>query len=1047
MRSRGVPLSVGIPCLRQDANSLLFPSSPLFSVCVKREWFGKRIWENTLFFKRDMPVSKATIHIERARQHNLRDLSLDIPRDELVVICGPSGSGKSTLAFDIVYAEGQRRYMESLSAYARQFLPQMDKPDVEKIEGLSPAISLEQQGASHNPRSTVGTVTEIYDFLRVFFARLGIFYCPQCGNPITSLSVDEIIQDILALPQSSKCLLMAPLVEMQKGTHSERLAKLKSEGFMRVRVDGEFSTIDELRPLEKNKKHTIDLVVDRLVIKEGIRSRLADSCELALRYGEGRMILHIVQEKGGEDRFLSTSQACPHCHISMPDPSPQLLSFNGPQGACPRCVGLGSVDYFEPMLIAPNRGLSINQGALLPWQGKDSFTPYMEPLKALGKRFGFTLDTPLANFSPNALAALFYGEDENGKPAESSPGLRRNWLGGNIALGAEGDYQSAHFREAHEAQRKISLSRTRFPGIIPLLEKGMQYGDAWREELGRFRNAMQCPDCRGMRLREEALALKVDDLSIADFCALSISRARAWLQERNFQGRKAQILAPLKKELLSRLSFLCEVGLDYLTLDRSMMTLSGGEAQRIRLASQLGSGLVGVTYVLDEPSIGLHPSDNARLLSTLNQLKERGNSVLVVEHDASTICAADTLIEMGPGSGEHGGNIMYQGSVEGLLCHEETLTAKHLRGELSLPIPDERRTPRGWLLLKHVTTNNLRSIDCRIPLNVLSCVTGVSGSGKSSLVVETLYKHVALSLGLRVEQAGSIEGMEYENAEPFERLIAIDQSPIGRTPRSNPATYTKIFDEIRSIFAMTRDARSRGYTASRFSFNVRGGRCEACRGEGQVRVEMHFLPDIFVTCDVCAGKRYNHETLEVRYKDLNIAEVLDLTCEQAKTFFESFPTLQRRLSILEDVGLGYIRLGQAATTLSGGEAQRIKISRELGKLSLGRTLYILDEPTTGLHMHEVGKLIHVLHALVAKGATVVVIEHNTDMILAADYVLDMGPGGGENGGLIVSQGTPEMLVNDPKSLTGKFLLQERLERQKRAKKKGIAAQGGSSPTE
>ncbi|MBO5490693.1 MAG: excinuclease ABC subunit UvrA [Desulfovibrio sp.] len=983
-----------------------------------------------------MNTSKPCIHIEKARQHNLKNISLDIPRDELVVVCGPSGSGKSTLAFDIVYAEGQRRYVESLSAYARQFLPQMDKPDVEKIEGLSPAISLEQQSVSRNPRSTVGTVTEIYDFLRVFFARLGRVYCPQCGRPIEARAADEIIADIMALPQGARFMVLAPLVELQKGTHQDRLKKLKAEGFARVRVDGAFHTLDDVPALEKNKKHSIDLVVDRLVNKEGIRGRLADSVELALRYGEGRLVLHEPSSDGdgGRDTVHSTTSVCPHCHISMPAPSPQLFSFNGPQGACPRCVGLGGVDYFEPRLIAPNMGLSLNTGALLPWASGRTFSRYSEALAALGGRVGFTLSTPLEQYSEDALSALFYGEDEDGRPARASLGLRRNWMGGNVALGASGDYQSAHFTEAQAAQARVVVSRTRWPGVIPLLESGMQYGDAWREALARYRQTMDCPDCHGMRLNASALAVRVDDLNIAQFCALSVERALEWLGQRKFTGRHARIAEPLLKELTHRLSFMRNVGLEYLSLGRSMATLSGGEAQRIRLASQLGSGLVGVTYVLDEPSIGLHPRDNERLLGTLRSLQARGNTVLVVEHDEATICAADTVIELGPGSGAQGGSIMFQGPVDELLGKSDTLTARYLRGDAAIELPEARREGRGALVLRGVATNNLRNIDCRIPLGVLTCVTGVSGSGKSSLVVDTLYKHLALNLGLRVDQPGSIAGLEYvDGAAPVERVVAIDQTPIGRTPRSNPATYTKIFDDIRNIFAMTPDARKRGYKPGRFSFNVRGGRCEACGGDGQIKVEMHFLPDVYVTCDVCKGRRYNHETLEVRYKGLNIAEVLDLTVAQARRLFESYPQLERRLALLEDVGLEYVRLGQPATTLSGGEAQRIKISRELGKRSLPGTMYILDEPTTGLHMHEVGKLIKVLHELVDKGASVVVIEHNTDMILAADHVLDMGPGGGENGGRIVSSGTPEAIVADPHSVTGRFLMQERLDRLTRRK--------------
>ncbi len=979
---------------------------------------------------------KNCISIQGARHHNLKDISLDIPRDALVVICGPSGSGKSTLAFDIVYAEGQRRYVESLSAYARQFLPQMNKPAVEKIEGLSPAISLEQQSTARNPRSTVGTVTEIYDFLRVFFARLGRMYCPQCNEPIEARAADEIIEDILQMPIGTKFILMAPLVEHQKGTHADRFKKLKAEGFVRVRVNGEILTLDDVPALDKNKKHSIDLVIDRLVNKEGLRGRLADSVELALRYGEGRIALHLPDAdngKGGkgQDVIHATTSVCKTCRVSLPAPSPQLFSFNSPQGACPRCVGLGTVDYFEPLLVAPNKGLSLRGGALLPWASAKMFARYEEALAALGKRWKFTLDTPLSDFSPKALSALFYGEDANGKPAQSSQGLRRNWMGGNVALDAQGDYNSQSFAQenSEEAQGSVPINEKRWTGVMPLLEKGMQYGDAWRETLSRYRQSTYCPQCQGARLRPEALAVRVGDSNIDTFCRLSVEKAIEWLETQTFGGRHALIAEPLLKELRHRLRFMHDVGLEYISLGRAMSTLSGGEAQRIRLASQLGSGLVGVTYVLDEPSIGLHPRDNERLIGTLRSLQQRGNTVLVVEHDEATICEADTVIELGPGSGSFGGDLVFIGDVPTLMNKADTLTAKYLRGDMGIALPDERREGKGTLTLKGITTNNLKNIDCHIPLGVLTCVTGVSGSGKSSLVVDTLYKHLALSQGIRVDQPGTIAGMS--GHEGIERIVSIDQSAIGRTPRSNPATYTKIFDEIRNIFASTADARKRGYTASRFSFNVRGGRCEACNGDGQIRVEMHFLPDVYVQCDVCKGKRYNHETLEVRYKGLNIAEVLDLSVEQAHTFFENYPVLERRLSVLKDVGLDYIRLGQPATTLSGGEAQRIKISRELGKKSLPGTMYILDEPTTGLHMHEVGKLITVLHKLVDRGASVVVIEHNTDVILTSDHVLDLGPGGGENGGRIVAEGTPEAIVADPHSVTGKFLMEERNIRRKR----------------
>lgn len=915
-------------------------------------------------------MTNKSIHIEGARQHNLKNLNLDIPRDELVVVCGPSGSGKSTLSFDIVYAEGQRRYVESLSAYARQFLPQLDKPQVDKIEGLSPAISLEQQSTSRNPRSTVGTVTEIYDFLRVFFARLGVFHCPECGEPIAAQSSDEILKRIMTLNEGTKFMLLAPLVDHQKGTHKDLMKKLKKEGFVRIRVDGQLYTIDDVPDLEKNKKHNIDLVVDRLVIKGDIKKRLGDSLELALRYGDESIIVSIV---GGDDIYLSTMSTCPSCKISMPKLSPQLFSFNSPQGACQVCSGIGSVDYYEPELLAPNKGLSLKSGAVIPWKSPKMFERYEDIFRKLGKKHGFKVETPLNEFSEPARKALFYGDKDLG-----------------------------------------------WEGVVDLLEVGRNLGRIWRDELSRFRQSRPCPACEGARLRPESLAVKVEGVSIAEFCSMSIKKALNWLEKLEFKGHDQLIAEPLLKELTHRLGFMVNVGLDYLNLGRNMATLSGGEAQRIRLAGQLGSGLVGVTYVLDEPSIGLHPRDNERLLETLRSLQTRGNTVLVVEHDESTIRNADHIIELGPGSGMLGGEIVFQGSVEDLLGKSQSLTAKYLRGELSLEKPDERRIPKEWIKLKGVKTNNLKNLDVDIPLGVLCCFTGVSGSGKSSLVVDSMYKHLALSRGVKVDQPGRIDGID--GIDKIEKVISIDQSPIGRTPRSNPATYTKIFDDIRKIFCATKEARKRGYKPGRFSFNVRGGRCEACRGDGQIRVEMHFLPDVYVTCDVCKGKRYNSQTLEVDYKGLNIAEVLDMTVRQAKAFFENHVTLKRRLEVLEQVGLEYVQLGQPATTLSGGEAQRIKISRELGKRSLPGTLYILDEPTTGLHMHEVGKLIKVLQQLVDKGATVIVIEHNTDVIRASDYVFDLGPGGGESGGQIVAQGTPEQIIANPDSVTGRFLL-------------------------
>ena len=930
---------------------------------------------------------RGVIHIEGARHHNLKNLSLDIPREQLVVVCGPSGSGKSTLAFDIVYAEGQRRYVESLSAYARQFLPQMDKPLVDKVEGLSPAISLEQQSTSRNPRSTVGTVTEVYDFLRVFYARLGTFFCPKCGKPIAAQSGDEILAAIMALPEGARILLLAPLVEHQKGTHKELFARLRKEGFARARVNGEVYSLDEVPELDKLKKHTIELVVDRLAIKADIRPRLGDSVELALAQGKGSLIVCQLDaapgKKGGQsiDRFFSTASTCATCGISMPALTPQLFSFNSPQGACPECSGLGSVDAFEFDLLVPNKGLSLSGGGLLPWRNPRLFARHQDDLKRLGKRHGFTLDTPLADFSPAARVALVDGD-----PA-------CDWL-----------------------------------GVAPLLEQGFTMGPVWRDELSRYRQSRPCPVCQGARLKPEVLAVRVpaspEGLSIHQFCSLSIARALDWLTSQDFSGASELIAGPLMKELTHRLGFMKGVGLDYISLGRNMGTLSGGEAQRIRLASQLGSGLVGVTYVLDEPSIGLHPRDNERLLKTLRSLQARGNTVLVVEHDEPTIMSADHVIELGPGSGELGGEIVFQGNVDALMNESQSLTAQYLRGDLRSWRPDERRTPvaiggRTHLGIRGARANNLKGLNLDIPLGVLVCFTGVSGSGKSSLVVDTLYKHLALAQGIKVDQPGPVEA--FIGAEAIEKIIAIDQTPIGRTPRSNPATYTKAFDEIRNIFANSKDAKMRGYQPGRFSFNVKGGRCEACQGDGQVRVEMHFLPDVFVTCDVCKGMRYNAQTLEVRHKGKNIAEVLDMTVAEAREFFGAHTALSRRLEVLEQVGLSYLRLGQPATTLSGGEAQRIKISRELGKRNLPGALYILDEPTTGLHMHEVGKLIRVLHRLVDKGASVIVIEHNADVVLASDYVFDLGPGGGENGGQIVAQGTPEEIMQNPESVTGRFL--------------------------
>jgi len=913
-----------------------------------------------------------SIHIEGARHHNLKDLTLDIPREKLVVVCGPSGSGKSTLAFDIVYAEGQRRYVESLSAYARQFLPQMDKPDVDKVEGLSPAISLEQQTATRNPRSTVGTVTEVYDFLRVFFARLGKFYCPSCGKPIEAQTTDEIVETVLAMEPGTKFMLMAPLVEHQKGTQKDLFAKLKKDGFVRVRVDGALHSLDEVPDLEKNKKHTVDLVVDRLVLKDGIKKRLADSVELALEKGDERMIVSVVGGDNAGDTFMSTLSTCPSCKISMPRLTPQLFSFNSPQGACPTCNGIGSVEYFEPDLIAPNKGLSLDEGGIIPWKNATRQRQYGGQLKKLGQKHGFSMNTPLAEFSDKAWQALFHGDRATG-----------------------------------------------WPGVVPILEYGREQAGVWDHWTARFQQSRPCPSCNGARLKPEALAVRVADKNMVEFTSMSIQRALEWLEGLEFSGHDTLISEPLLKELTHRLGFMVNVGLEYLSLGRNMGTLSGGEAQRIRLASQLGSGLVGVTYVLDEPSIGLHPRDNQRLIDTLRSLQKRGNTVLVVEHDEATIREADHVIEIGPSSGWLGGEIVFQGPVDRLL-KADSLTGKYLRGDMFIAPPETRRKPSGHITLKKVQTNNLKDLDVDIPLGVMTCVTGVSGSGKSSLVMDSLYKHLLLHQGQKANDPGKIGGIR--GIDKIEKVISIDQSPIGRTPRSNPATYTKIFDEIRKIFAGAKESRTRGYQPGRFSFNVKGGRCEACKGDGQIRVEMHFLPDVYVTCETCKGKRYNAQTLEVEYRGKNIADVLNMTVRQAREFFSNHPALMRKLDVLADVGLEYVRLGQPATTLSGGEAQRIKISRELGKRSLPGALYILDEPTTGLHMHEVGKLICVLHKLVDKNATVIVIEHNTDVIMASDHVIDLGPGGGEHGGRIVASGTPEEIIANPESVTGQFLV-------------------------
>jgi excinuclease ABC subunit A len=928
------------------------------------------------------------IRVKGAREHNLKNIDVTIPRDELVVITGLSGSGKSTLAFDTIYAEGQRRYVESLSAYARQFLERIDKPDVEAIEGLSPAISIEQKTTSKNPRSTVGTVTEIYDYLRVLFARVGVPICYQCGKPIRSQSVQEIVDQLLAQPPESTLILMAPLVAGRKGEHQKIFQQLQREGFARVRVNGEILKLDEPINLDKNRKHTLQAVVDRIKIHSAARRRVTDSVELALKLGNGALE---ALTGGGDVLLFSEKLACRTCGISYPELTPQLFSFNNPQGACPECDGLGTKMHFDPQLIIPNPDLSLREGAIAPWAHRTS-TLYAQMLESLVAHYKVDIYRPFQTFPAKIQQAFLYGSE--GVP----------------------------IRFFYEKDTRRYYYQRPFEGVIPYLDRRYRETDSSqvREEIERFMSVRPCPACGGARLRKESLWVKVGDLSVYELTELSVRQASGWFAHLELPEREAQIARRVLKEIMERLEFLKNVGLDYLTLSRSSTTLSGGESQRIRLATQIGSSLVGVLYILDEPSIGLHQRDNRRLLATLKKMRDLGNTVLVVEHDAETIQSADFVIDMGPGAGEKGGEIVFTGPPPALLKHPTSLTGKYLSGRMHIPVPSKRRCPQnGDIQIRGASENNLKHIHVSIPLGCLVVVTGVSGSGKSTLILDTLYRLAMQRLYRSRDRAGRVESIE--GLQKVDKVIDIDQSPIGRTPRSNPATYTGVFTHIRDLFAQIPEARSRGYKPGRFSFNVKGGRCANCQGDGIIKIEMHFLPDVYVTCEVCQGKRYNRDTLEILYKGKNIAQVLELTVAQALDFFQAIPPLKAKLKTLADVGLDYIRLGQPATTLSGGEAQRIKLSRELGKRSTGRTLYILDEPTTGLHFYDIQRLLDVLNRLVDLGNTVIVIEHNMDVIKTADYVIDLGPEGGDLGGEVVATGSPEEITGVEKSYTGQFL--------------------------
>ena len=936
-------------------------------------------------------TGKKFIKIRGANVNNLKNLSVDIPRDEFVVLTGVSGSGKSSLAFDTIYAEGQRRYMESLSSYARQFLGQMEKPDVESIEGLPPAISIDQKSTNRNPRSTVGTVTEIYDYFRLLYARIGIPHCPKCGKEIKKQTVDQMVDHIMALPERTKIQLLAPVVRGRKGTHVKLLEQAKRSGYVRVQIDGSLYELSEEIKLDKNIKHNIEIIVDRLVVKPGIEKRLADSIETVLDLSDG---LLMVDTMDGTVRTFSQSFACPDCQISIDEIEPRSFSFNNPFGACPDCFGLGYKMEFDIDLMIPDKSLSISQGAIvvMGWQSctdKGSFSRAI--LDALAEEYHFSLDTPFQDYPEEIKNILIHGT--NGHAV----------------------------KVYYKGQRGEGVYDVAFPGLIKNVEQRYREtgSDTMKQEYESFMRITPCKTCKGQRLKKESLAVTVGDRNIYELTALSIENLQKFMAELKLSEQQELIGRQILKEIRARIGFLSEVGLDYLSLSRATATLSGGEAQRIRLATQIGSGLVGVAYILDEPSIGLHQRDNDRLLRALMRLRDLGNSLIVVEHDEDTMRAADCVVDIGPGAGEHGGELVEIGTAETLMKNERSVTGAYLSGRRKIPVPTERKQPTGWLKIRGAAENNLKQVNVEVPLGIMTAVTGVSGSGKSSLINEVLYKTLARDLN----RARVIPGKHKEilGLEQLDKVISIDQSPIGRTPRSNPATYTGVFDQIRDLFASTADAKARGYKKGRFSFNVKGGRCEACSGDGIIKIEMHFLADVYVPCEVCKGKRYNRETLEVKYKDKSIYDVLNMTVEEALTFFENIPSIKRKIQTLYDVGLSYIRLGQPSTELSGGEAQRIKLATELSKRSTGRTIYILDEPTTGLHFADVHKLVEILQRLTEGGNTVVVIEHNLDVIKTADYIIDMGPEGGERGGTVVATGTPEEIAACPDSYTGQYV--------------------------